>query len=282
MAENLKNWRQGNILREHDAQTLGLVEQGSGQKVIVISHDCDIPSDSDDYIEFIIAECCTENKLYRGARHPRILNLSYKSTDDEQERFMLLKQVNKSSLPKSDFVFDAPDSEYILVEEEKRSLKQWLASRYGRPAFPDEFENRMKAFNGKVNKKFKFESSIAKILEKCPQALLAVFFSLGEGRFIDLPSSEPYELSIYIVYDSEEGGPEARDLADSAAAQLLTLFHTYYGKDESAVLICLEECIAISDTKFSLSSMRKMDQWRLDYISLAGSDGGEHVNLAIA
>ncbi len=282
MAENLKNWRQGNILREQDAQALGLVEPGSGQKVIVVSHDCDIPSESDDYIEIIIAECCAENKLYRGARHPRLLNLLYKNAIDEKEHFLLLKQVEKRSLSKSDFVFDDPDNEYILAEEEKRSLKQWLASRYGRPAFPDEFETRMKFFNGKATKKFKLENSIAKVLEKCPQAILAVFFALGDGRFKDLPPSEPYELSIYIVYDSEEGGPEARELAESAAAQLLTLFHTHYGKDESADLICLEECIAVSDTKFSLSAMRKMDQWRLDYISLADSEGGEHVNLAIA
>lgn len=277
MPDNLTAWRQGHVLKDEDAVSLNLVEAGSSKRVVVISHDCDIPSISEEYIELIVGEFCTSNNLFRGARHPRTLDLSFPQSHGSERDCIRLKHCDRHLIRKSDFTFEVPSETYTLKVDEKRVLKQWLASKYGRPAFPNVFEDRLKAYNGIPSKKFKFDAEIAKILERCSGALIGVFFDLGLSRFDDLEEGDPYELSIYLVYDSEEGGPDARREAEGASTELEKLFRDFYGSYETAQLIALEHCVAVADTRFSLASLRKMDQWRLEYISLNSDEQGAFV-----
>jgi hypothetical protein len=48
-------WRQGSVLLHADAVALGLVVQDQVQsRVVVISHDCDLPNDKEETVEIII------------------------------------------------------------------------------------------------------------------------------------------------------------------------------------------------------------------------------------
>ncbi|MFW8194472.1 hypothetical protein ACOIDX_29300, partial [Klebsiella pneumoniae] len=79
---------------------------------------------------------------------------------------------------------------------------------YGRPAFPNSFEERLRAYD--EDKKVIFEKEVAEIIATKAEHLIGVFFDLGEERFDDLEEGIPYELSINVVYDATEGGPDAR------------------------------------------------------------------------
>lgn len=278
MPDNLTAWRQGHVLKIEDAVTLGLIEEGSKNMVVVISHDCDIPSTSEECIELIVGEICIPNKGHRGARHPRILDLMFPNHSENSDASIRLRHSNRHLIKKEQFTFESPDENFVLSADEKRVLKQWLASKYGRPAFPNVFEDRLKAYNGNP-KKFKFESELAKILEKCPDSLLGVFFDLGSNRFDDLQEGIPYELSIYIVYDVAEGGADIREAVEAVSSEVEEFFRHYYGTYEQAELIALERCRAVPDTKFSLASLRRMDQWRLEYISLQSEEQGEFLGV---
>lgn len=271
MPENFTAWRQGHVLRDEDVVTLNLVEAGSAKRAIVITHDCDIPNESED-IEVILGELCASTRINRGARQPRVLDLTFPEIEGSDFDCIRLKHSQRYVIKRELFVFTSPDERYNLKGDEKRILKQWLASRYGRPAFPDVFEHRLRVHNGKISRKFKFESEIAKIIGGCSEHLLAVFFDLGNGRFSDLPEDEPYELSIYLVYDSEEGSVTAREEAEAACSQVENIFREHYGDYESAEMIALDKCMAVADTKFTLASLKKMDQWRLEYISLDSNE----------
>ncbi|MHB1565036.1 MAG: hypothetical protein ACYCXP_13310 [Leptospirillum sp.] len=160
-----------------------------------------------------------------------------------------------------------------MPDKEKRALKQWLASRYGRPAFPNAFENRLRKSIGKRT----VEKKIEKILEPESRNLVGLFFDLGEGRNEELATGNPYLLSISVVYDAIEGGSTARKAAEKVAKDLIDLFHSVYGTPETSNEIALEKCQAVADTSITLADLRKVDQWRLEYISLNEAPAGDFV-----
>ncbi|QLM94430.1 hypothetical protein HVX49_04950 [Escherichia coli] len=272
-------WRQGQVLRHEDAVTLGiLTEEEIGVKVVVISHDCDLQSSSEPSVELIAGPLIKGASNYARAKHPRVLHLHLEQARDANQNAIELRHDNKFRIDKERFTCVGCDPTCQISPEEKQGLKQWLAARYGRPAFPDVFESRLRAFD---TKKFRFEKELAKIISKHSVYLIGVFFDLGEDRFNDLEEGVPYELNIHLVYDSIDGGPDARAEAEQAATQIEEFFVTYHGDASESELIALMSCNAVPDVEFSLYALRRMDQWRVEYISLQGDDVGDYINPAI-
>ncbi len=260
--------RQGCVLINKDAGELGLIGyQETDKKVVVISHDCDLANKDEKFIEVIVARVLQHSvNIYENAQNPRQLHLKYFKKVDNKEQYLGLTQVDKQQVDKNKFdaIINNIDSNMVLEDKEKRILKQWLAARYGRPAFPNSFENRLRKKNGKENVK----NLIAKTLKPNSKYLVGLFFDLEEDRFNEL-TDVPYNLSIFVVYDATDGGENARKAADTIADDIKELFHQAYGKPGTATEIALEKCTAIADTYFSLADLRRMDQWSLEYISLS-------------
>lgn len=267
-------WRQGQFLRLEDAVQLGVIEPGIEDiKAVVITHDCDLQSPSEKNVELIVGPITKTNKMYQRAKHPRIFHLQLDAVNSVE-----LRHDRKIVVSKNDFNFESCEPFEISIEE-KQSLKQWLASKYGRPAFPNSFEERLRAYDDR-KQKVCFEAEVALVIKKYSESLIGIFFDLGESRFLDLEEGEPYELSINVVYDGIEGGMEARTAASSACVELRVLFQRFYGMPDVAMLIALEKCLPVADTHFSLYSLRKMDQWRLEYISLQSDQVGDFISAA--
>jgi len=258
--------RQGCILSDEDARKLQLVD-ADGSVIVIISHDCDLASESDEYIEVIVGTMqAKSNSLYENARSPRCLHLNY-STLDANSFYVELKHSAKKHLSKQKIAGMQFSDVLMPTLEKKHILQQWLAARYARPAFPDAFESRLRK---KVGKKDTIKR-IEKIMESVSCYLLALYFDLGEDRLSELNEGQPYFLSISVVYDTIEGGPEARGHAESVAQALKELFIEIYGSPDSATDIVLEECVAIGDDEIRLSDLRKVYQWRLEHLSFQDS-----------
>ena len=270
------DWRQGDLLTCKAAAALGLVDAtDDGRRIIVITHDCDLPHDSELCVELIVAELVVEDPKpdpqLSYAKNPRRLHLAYEGTD-AGPLILELRHGDRDSVPKGDFVEHAvKDDSLTLPVEAKRALKQWLAARYGRPAFPNAFEERLRKRSGQRT----IEQRIAKILEPEAKYLVGLFFDLGEQRSAEAVEGEPYVLSVSVVYDATEGGSEARESAERVAAQLRELFEKAYGKPDVATEIALDACEAVADTRLTLADLRRVDQWRLEYISLRDDDQGD-------
>lgn len=279
MIETSTTWRQGQILKHEDAVSLDLLtEEQTGVKVVVISHDCDLQSSAEAKVEVIIGPLIQGAGNFSRAKHPRILHLHFDSAQDVDKNAIELRHNNKLLIDKERFVSLDCDPAYTICSEEKQGLKQWLAARYGRPAFPDVFENRLRAFDAK---KFKFEKELAKIISLHSNYLIGVFFDLGDDRFDDLEEGVPYELNIHMVYDAIDGGLEARAEAEEAVEYITELFRTYHGDPADSELIALMSCNAVPDIEFNLYALRRMDQWRVEYISLMGEEVGDYINPAV-
>ncbi|MGS3373146.1 hypothetical protein [Klebsiella pneumoniae] len=273
-------WLQGHVLTDADSAALGLRDADDHlTKVVVISHDCDIQSGSENSIEVIVGKLVKKNSQFANAKHPRIIHLKYEQKAGSELDAIELRHSNRLTFKKLEFHVQSPDHEYPIDMDEKRGLKQWLAAKYGRPAFPDEFEKRIRVYDDK-KKKIRFENELAEIIRVHSTYLLSIYFDLGENRFNDLPENEPYELSIYAVFDSEKGWTDAEKEATTLCGKLRERFEFYYGTPDRAELIALEICAAISDSMFSLAQLRKMDHWRVEFISLEDETSGDFISTA--
>lgn len=270
------DWRQGSILLDSYAHSLGVVAQlNTNERVIVVTHDCDLPNQNELFVEAIKGTIVEkEGPLLVGARHPRQLHLRLTCSDGKIVCLELSHQ-NLIKLPKEDLVETGElDQALTLSQEEKRTLKQWLAARYGRPAFPNSFENRIKIEVGRK----KVESLIGRIVSPQSKFLVGIFFDLGEDRDNELPSEAPYFLNISIVYDATEGGIEARESAEKVSIEIAELFTKAYEGVELDKII-LEQCSAVADTAFTLSDLRKVDQWRLEWVSSSTEGNGDFIEI---
>lgn len=276
MPERYDNrWKQGDILSSGDSSTFGLIDANVvAQKAVIITHDCDLPYAEDNTVEVIIAKIVDKIPLLTGARNPRKLHLTY-SDIDGSEVCLELSPANKKIISNKQLMMETmfPETSLVLTNENKRCLKQWLASIYGRPAFPNEFENRIK----KEHRRKKVEQHLSKILNKDRIKPDALFFDLGNFRHEELAESQPYVLNIFVVYDTLQNGVQARVDAEEIANEIKALFHDAYGRPEVSNEIALEDCIAIADTVFTLASIKTSDQWRLEYISLQETPPGNFI-----
>lgn len=273
------DWRQGDLLTQEAAASLTVLSGvvGETHRVVVITHDCDLPHDGETSIEVIVADVVTgANPQFSYAKNPRKLHLGYEIADGESI-VIELRHTERRAVPKDEFEKHAArNGNASLPADAKRTLKQWLAARYGRPAFPNAFEDRLRKL---VGKRETVERQIGKILEPEAKHLVGLFFDLGDQRSVEVQAGEPYALSISVVYAATEGGKQARERAEKVAGQLHELFEKAYGKPDTATEIALDACEAIADTSITLADLRRVDQWRLEYISLADDQNGDFLSL---
>ncbi|WP_312298713.1 hypothetical protein [Atlantibacter hermannii] len=278
MLETGTPWRQSHVLKHEDAVSLGLVRpEEENIKVVVVTHDCDLQSTSDAFVELIPGALKKSEKQFTRAKHPRRLDLCFDNPTEHGFDAIQLRHEDKFILEKERFTFQEPDDAFIVSAIEKQGLKQWLAAKYGRPAFPNVFEERLKL--GSTKRK-PFDKAIAQIVTNYSDHLIGVFFDLGENRFEDLAEGIPYELSIYLVYDAIDGGKAARENAEKACVELEDLFITVHGEPAESQTIALDSCNPVADTEFSLYELRRMDQWRVEYISLQDEFAGDFLGAA--
>jgi len=74
------DWRQGDLLTQEAAAKLTALNGAVGEKhrVVVITHDCDLPHDGETAVEVIVADVVTgANPQFSYAKNPRKLHLGY-------------------------------------------------------------------------------------------------------------------------------------------------------------------------------------------------------------
>ncbi len=276
MQRSDSKWRQGGVLNEEDAKKLNLINVSESDRLpVVITHDCDLLHPNEEFIEVIVGKKIDKpNSVFKYARNPRCLHIQFTSPADQKPVYLELRFSNRKLVSKDDFSTLRQNQTVLdISEDDHRILKRWLAARYGRPVFPDTFERylRLKK-DGKT-----VVQEIAKILEPDQSFISGVFFDLGEHRKAELNEGDPYYLNIAIVYDDAYGGKIAREASEIVAQEIESLFFDVYGSAEDATTISLEACNAVAESYMSLSDLRKVDHWRLEYLSLEYGSSGNYL-----
>lgn len=204
-----RGWHQGALLPVSD--TLADVACGR-QHAIVASQDCDIVAltthePAVDLLPAVVRPSAQADLLY--GKNPRRLCLALAdgmfATVDVRQRVTIAK----SKVARID-----PVSHASVTQKDRKILAKWLGKRYGRPAFPDAFNERLATQRKKLDK-----------LSKRDEGALITTILVMLNTEEELCSKDDYELVMWFAYRSNDAqAPEQRAKLEKYASDFAAAF----------------------------------------------------------
>jgi hypothetical protein len=258
-------WRQGHALTADAVVSLRLAPDpdSTSHVAIIISHDCDLVQspDVEPIVEVIVGRRVDGPQgNFTHGKNPRRLHLS--ATEAGSVIWIELTATARQSVSKPDLCGHAPSATLLIDSAGLNMLQYWLAARYRRSAFPDEFDRHLDETG--------VAARLKKILAPLGNHILAVFFDVDEGMELDHEDGDPFTLSIDLLYNTAFDPDAAEDSAHEAAEAIKTAFHDrcFDPKTGRWRGIELLGCSAISDEALTYAMSLKLKRWNADYISL--------------
>jgi DNA-dependent RNA polymerase auxiliary subunit epsilon len=256
-------WRQGKFLSKATATELGLATNKPDCLVVVASHDCDLTqsSESEPCVEIVVGKEIMNSQFngnFTNGKNARKLHLPIEGSDMP---YIELEVLNKASIQKADLLGHTP-SDVHLSKSGKVIFQRWLASRYRRSAFPDEFEQRLATH--------KLDRKIADAGKKLGSNIAAIYFDIvnEEAR-----PNKIYLLDVVILYQTTDDAERARESAESLKDKIQKAFQAKLFNETNQTWkdIELRYVDVISDEALTYRQSQILKPWRLEYISL-GAD----------
>jgi hypothetical protein len=258
-------WRQGHLLSADAVEALGLSHPTASERTlaIVASHDCDLAQApiNEPFVELLIGRTVDElDGNFTHAKVPRRLHLML---GDEVPCLAEFEATAKVSIAKEALGEFAPRSESYLSPEGASTFQFWLASRYRRSAFPDEFEQRLKHQ--------KLADKISKALKPHGDLISGIFFDVDEGREVTREGAEDlYTLDIYVLHPAEPDFAKAEAAATRSVEVISKAFtERLFNPTRTWRYIELRACEVVGESVLTYQQFKQLKRWRLDYLSLA-------------
>jgi hypothetical protein len=200
---------------------------------------------------------------FANAKSARKLHLPFFSGEIGSTIAIELESSGKSALKKELIAPYTPDLTMTLRANEATILQAWLAARYRRASFADEFDRRLTRDAKKAYEK------LLKIFKSTSEDIIAVFFDVDQG--VEIARHGPadvYELAIYLLYSVEKDPDKARGVATKAAAEITSVFEQQFRVGQEWQNIQLVHCLPISEEAMTARMDRMLKRWNLDYVSL--------------
>ncbi|MCU6502177.1 hypothetical protein LPN04_30720 [Rugamonas sp. A1-17] len=261
-------WRQGRLLSREAADALNLhhATEPGRTLVVVASHDCDLAQapENEPMVEVIVGRAIDElNGNNTHAKVPRRLHIAFEGASPCLGEFEATAKISVSKNgPLADFL-SRPDS--MLSPENANTFQRWLASRYRRSAFPDEFDRRLKDE--------KLAEKITKAVKPHGELISGVFFDVDEGLDVKRDGAEDtYTLDIYILHPDEPDHATAAAAAQQTVEQIRAAFtNRLFIPTKSWKQIELRYSEALSEAVLTYQQYKQLKRWPLDHISLGGA-----------
>jgi hypothetical protein len=265
------SWHQGDLLTGEAAVVLGYCAQGDADAatfVVVISHDCDLTAkiEKEPLAELIVGRRIDKLGGDSYGKTARRLHIEYQNQDGPV--FLELMATAKQPIEKQKLFEFSPRKDIGLDGRGIGILQRWLAARYHRAAFPEAFEDRLRA--AVIPGKRTFLKKIELILSDGGEHIRGLLFDLDEGKDIERKAPDDvYQLGINVLYDSAKDESTAAAVAKAAAHALEELFNTaFYSEQASWQNIFLQYCDPMSDNAITVAQREMLKQWRLEHMSL--------------
>jgi hypothetical protein len=173
-----------------------------------------------------------------------------------------LRATGKREIPKDRFAGHLPNAGLEVTPNNLSILQRWLAARYRRAAFPDEFEDRLR--------KTGVGERIKKIVEPLGTHLVAIFFDVDEGKEVEREGPDDrYMLGVDLLYSTEKDPVAALSAAEQAASAISAAFRErcfIAGKGWQEIELL--GCEPISDEAMPYAMSTQLKKWNADYLSL--------------
>jgi hypothetical protein len=262
-------WRQGHLLTQDTAKALGIQHPSTPEATasVVISHDCDLAQSAinEPYVEIIVGRFVDNaNGNFTHAKNLRKLHLPYKN--GEKQIIVELVAVDKRLILKEGdgaLAGHQPEAGLRLAPNEQATLQLWLAARYRRAAFPDEFDRRLGDETG-------LREQLAKILRPLGIHIPAIFFDVDEGEEVKREgANDTYTLTITLLYSTASDPEKAEADAIAAKNAIEKAFkEKCWGNGQVWQWIELRDCEVMADTAMSYAHSCIFKKWQADHISL--------------
>lgn len=168
-------WRQGHFLTLDTIAALQLAPEANPDVLaVLVSHDCDLAQDPsiEPMIEVIVGRRVEiANGNFTHAKNPRRLHIP--AFEADAEIWVELTATARKTILKHELVAHLPSATILINPATRNTLQFWLAARYRRSAFPDEFNKRL------TDKRL--DERIARIIEPLGTHILAIYFDVDEG-----------------------------------------------------------------------------------------------------
>jgi hypothetical protein len=242
---------------------------------VVISHDCDLaqPSEIEPVVEVIVGRFIDgpPNGNFTQCKNLRRLHLECSA--GTTTCVVELEAVQRRSIPKdtavagvAGIVEHIPCTAHSMTGKERNTLQLWLAARYRRAAFPDEFDRRLKHETS-------IAAKLAKAFKDSGRHIRAVFFDVDEGNEVTRQGlDDAYQLFVTLLYSTEDDPSQAKAAATIAAKNVEDIFRSccFVGTDGDGTWKWIEllGVDAISDEDLTFAQSLQLKKWQADHISL--------------
>jgi hypothetical protein len=270
-------WRQGYLIGPEVLAQLGIDPDTISDDTIAIvaSHDCDLAQDArnEPFVELVIGRALQAplNGNYTHCKNLRCLHIELTRGDtalrvelETARRIHIPKESPK--VPMQGLAAHQPAVTHLMSGKEKSIFQRWLAARYRRASFPDEFDRRLKDITGVAER-------LAKCFKDSGQHIPAVFFDVDQGAEVPRDGEQDlYELSITLLYATNVDPEAAEQAAIEAAEKIRSIFANRCQTDEKPAprwkWIELLDVEVISDEALSYAQSQNLTHWHADHISL--------------
>jgi hypothetical protein len=259
-------WRQGHLLDVDAIDALGLRHPIQPEKTVVVvaTHDCDLAQDPEwePRIEVVVGCPVEKDGNCTHAKNARRLHVEFAGDATFWGEFDAVSKVDIDKQALNQFT---PRADARLTPENHSIFQMWLASRYRRSAFSDEFERRL------TSKEFKLAEKIAKAVKPHGELITGVFFDVDAGEEVtrDGPD-DTYTLDIIILHAADPDFITAESAAKKAAQAIEKAFNEkLFAPTKTWQHIELRSCEAIAESVLSYQTFKQLKRWRLEHISLA-------------
>jgi hypothetical protein len=260
-------WRQGHLLGNDAISALGLQPDIASEQtlVIVATHDCDLAQsrDGEPRIEVVVGRLAAEKDgNCTHAKNARKLHVEFAGDVALWAEFEASAKVSIDKMQLSPF---APRSDTRLTPQNHAIFQMWLASRYRRSAFADEFERRL------TSKEFKLHEKIAKVVKPHGDLIVGVFFDVDEGEDVTRHGpDDTYTLDITILHSADPAFDSAERAAEAVAEAIKAAFNEkLFHPTRTWQHIELRFCDVVSEPVLTYQQFKQLKRWRLEHISLA-------------
>jgi hypothetical protein len=256
-------WRQGDVLPDQAVRSF-LGDLPGIDIVVVVSHDCDIAQQPnvEPVIEVISGRrIAAVDGNFTYAKNARRLHLTL--SGGTEQLTVDLEANRKIAIRKQQLGEYKPVATVGVTTSELTILQRWLAARYRRAAFPDEFDRRLDATG--------LRDQLSRIFKAHGALISAIYFDLDSGEEVSRSGPEdPYRLAIYLLYDTETSPDAAEGAAASAKIAIERVFRDKCLSKKTGEWKNIEliECEAVSDQAMTVQQAENLKRWSVDHVSL--------------
>lgn len=259
-------WRQGHLLGSDAIAALELRHAVEPELtlVIVASHDCDLTQhpDGEPVVEVIVGRLLRDKDgTFLHAKSARKLHIEFAGASACLGEFEATAKIVVDKWALNEF---KPRTDATLSPEDQATFQMWLASRYRRSAFPDEFERRL-------IREAKLHEKIAKAVKPHGELIAGVFFDVdGNVEVTRDGPDDTYTLDITILHLAAPDFVAAEKAAIDAAKAIEKAFkEKLFAPTKTWQHIELRSCEPLSESVLTYQLFKGLKRWRLDHISLA-------------